>query len=78
MDDKETDVSDFLQRIVWSFGAGLLWLFVNMTAGIYGGWLFFNHKPTVGNIIFYCWMIVSLGFLLRFLYRTWKKKFPHG
>lgn len=78
MDDKETDVQDFLQRIVWSFFVGLVWLFINMTAGIFGGWLFFEHMPGIGNIIFYVWLLVSLAALLLFLYRTWKKKFPHG
>ena len=78
MDNNETDVQDFLQRIVWSFFVFLVWLFINMTAGIFGGWLFFEHRPTIGNIIFYIWMIASLAALLWFLHRTWKKKFPHG
>lgn len=78
MDEKETDVSDFLKRIVWSFSAGIVWLLFNMTAGIFGGWLFFEHTPTIGNIIFYVIMLFSLAALLRFLYRTWSKKFPHG
>jgi membrane protein DedA with SNARE-associated domain len=75
---QETDVQDFLQRIAWSFLSGLIWLFINMTAGIFGGWLFFEHSPTLGNIIFYAWMLLSLAFLLRILYKTWNRKFPHG
>lgn len=78
MENEETDVQDFLQRIVWSISAGLVWLLINMTAGIFGGWLFFDNRPTIGNIIFYCWMVISMAALLRFLYRTWNKKFPHG
>lgn len=78
MSSMEEDVKDFLQRIVWSISAGLIWLLINMTAGIFGGWLFFKDRPSAGNIIFYIWMIVSLAFLLRFYYRTWSKRFPHG
>ncbi len=78
MNEQETDVQDFLQRIVWSFFAGIVWLFINMTAGIFGGWLFFEHAPTIGNIIFYIWMLLSFIVLLRILYKTWNKRFPHG
>lgn len=78
MSDAEPDVTEFLQRISWSILAGLMWLFINMTAGIFSGWLFFQTKPTIGNILFYLWMVVSLVALLWFYYRTWKRKFPHG
>ncbi len=43
MDNIEPEVKDFLQRILWSIAAGLGWMITNMTAGIFGGWLFFEH-----------------------------------
>lgn len=73
MSDVEPEVRDFLQRIMWSIFAGLVWLFTNMTAGIFSGWLFFRQSPTIGNIIFYIWLLLSLLALLWFYYRTWKK-----
>ena len=76
--NEETDVQDFLQRIARSFLAGAVCLFINMTAGIYGGWFFFTNSPTAGNIIFYLWLILSVTALLWYLYKTWSKKFPHG
>ncbi|MEJ7767840.1 MAG: hypothetical protein WKF89_08510 [Chitinophagaceae bacterium] len=78
MNESETDVTDFLRRIVWSMCAGLIWLFINMAAGISGGLLFFEKKPRVANIIFYIWLVASLTALLWFLYKTWQKRFPHG
>jgi membrane protein DedA with SNARE-associated domain len=78
MSQEETDVQDFLQRIARSFLAAVVWLFSNMTAGIYGGWFFFENSPRLGNYIFYSLMLLSLAALLRYLYRTWNKKFPHG
>ncbi|MEO6915056.1 MAG: hypothetical protein ABI151_04880 [Chitinophagaceae bacterium] len=74
----EPEVQAFLQKVMFSIGAALLWLILNMTIGIFGGWMFFHDQPTVGNYIFYAWFFVSLFLLLRFLFRTWKGKFPHG
>ena len=74
----EPEVRYFLQKVMFSIGAGLLWLILNMTIGIFAGWMFFQKMPTLGNYVFYVWFIGSLFLLLRFLLRTWTKKFPHG
>ena len=74
----EPDVKDFLQRVVWSISAGMLYLIINTTMGIWGGWLFFYETPTLGNYIFYAWLLFSTIVLIRLLIRWWKKKFPHG
>lgn len=78
MDYFEPDVKDFLKRIVSSLFLGLFWLILNMTFGIYFGFLFVNGKISAGNIIFYVFLFGSLFLLIRFYYKTWKKKFPHG
>lgn len=74
----EPEVQDFLRRVMFSIGAGLLWLFINMTMGIFAGWLFFRNSPTKGNIVFYAWMVISFGLLLWIYYKLWSKRFPHG
>jgi hypothetical protein len=78
MSSMEPEVKDFLKRVLWSFFFGLFWLMLNMTLGIYFGLLFINEKIRIGNIIFYLFSISSLGLLIWFYYKTWKKKFPHG
>jgi len=78
MSGLEPEVQDFLKRIVSSLFLGLFWLMLNMTLGIYFGLLFVNRKISTGNIIFYIFLLGSLFLLIRFYYRTWKKKFPHG
>jgi len=78
MSNIEPEVKDFLQRIVWSIFIGIIWLFINVTAGIFAGWFFFYDTPTIGNYIFYTWFIISLAAMLYFFYRTWRKRFPHG
>jgi tellurite resistance protein TehA-like permease len=74
----EPEVKDFLKKIVLSLFLGLLWLFINMTLGIYFDLLPVYGRPDLANILFYLFFTGSGFFYIRFLYRTWKKKFPHG
>jgi hypothetical protein len=74
----EPEVRDYLRRIVLSFVLGLIWLVLNMTLGIYLGWMFFFDRPTAGNFIFYIFMFSTLVLYCWFLRRTWTKRFPHG
>lgn len=78
MSNMEPEVRDFLKRIVLSFFLGLCWLFINMTVGIFFGWMFFEGRPGLGNWLFYGFMAGSLVLFLRWQFRIWKKKFPHG
>ncbi|MEO6316807.1 MAG: hypothetical protein ABIU63_15350 [Chitinophagaceae bacterium] len=78
MSSTETDVSDFLTRIVWSITLVLVYMMIILTAGIYGNWFFFYETPTVGNYVFYAWILLSTAGTLYLLIKWWKKKFPHG
>jgi FtsH-binding integral membrane protein len=78
MSQMEDDASEFLKRVVWSLSSGLVWLIINLGVGIYAGWMVPENGITLGNIIFYIWMLLSLGLLIYVNYRIWKKKFPHG
>jgi len=78
MSSMEPDVQDFLKRIVWSVTLVLVYMLIISTAGIAGGWLFFYDTPTVGNYIFYTWVLLSTIALIWILVKWWKKKFPHG
>ena len=75
MSNMEPEVRDFLMRISLSIGAGLLRLFINVTIGIFGGWLFFYETPGLGNYVFYAWLLVSVVLLVWVYLRLWKKRF---
>ena len=75
MSNMEPEARDFLKRVSLSLGAALLWLFINITVGIFGGWLFFYDKPTIGNYIFYVWLLFSVLLLVWAFFRLWKKRF---
>lgn len=70
----EEDAKQFLLRVVRSLTAALLWLFINMTLGIYIGLLLFDQAPSTANIIFYIWFILSIGLLIRYLMKVWWPK----
>jgi hypothetical protein len=75
MSDMEPEARDFLKRVSLSIGVALLWLFINITVGIFGGWLFFYKTPTIGNYIFYVWLIASVSLLVWAYLRLWKNRF---
>ncbi|NII24404.1 hypothetical protein HB364_04910 [Pseudoflavitalea sp. X16] len=75
---EQDDPRDFLRRIVWTLSLGLVWLVGTIGIGTYAGLMVPEKKLTIGNIIFYGWMLISLAGLIWVNYRIWKKKFPHG
>ena len=78
MSQMEEDASRFLKRIVWSISSGLLWLILNLGLGMYNGWIVPEQGISTANIVFYIWMLLSLGILIWVNYKIWKEKFPHG
>jgi FtsH-binding integral membrane protein len=74
----QDDPRDFLRRVVWSLSLGLVWLVSNLGIGTYTGLMVPEKSVTIGNILFYVWMVGSLSALIWINVRIWKKKFPHG
>jgi hypothetical protein len=74
----EPEAKDFLRRVLFTVLLGFMWLFVNMTLGIYYDLLPIYGKPDAWNILFYCFFLGTGVLYGIFLHRMWKKKFPHG
>jgi ABC-type glycerol-3-phosphate transport system permease component len=70
----DPDARQFLKKILNSTSATLLWLLVNMTAGLFGGYALIDQKISIINIAFYAWLLLSLGLLIFYLRRLWTKK----
>jgi FtsH-binding integral membrane protein len=68
----DPEVKKFFRKILNSFGLGLLWMMTMATAGIYLGYGFAG-RSLFSNIVFYVVMFISLGFLIWYMHRTWKK-----
>jgi hypothetical protein len=69
----DPEVTKYFRKIISTFSFGFLWLFANITAGMYYKLAFINGKLSVINIVFYLLSIISLAALLWFYYRIWKK-----
>lgn len=70
----EPEVREFLQKIVWSISAIMVWMLVNILFGIKWGYAFFEKGHTLGAVIFYLWILVSLILLFRLYQKFWGQK----
>jgi hypothetical protein len=65
-------VKQFFVKILNSIAWTLLWMMSTATAGIYFQLGYTNGKPVIYTILFYAVMAITLFFLIRYLYRSWK------
>lgn len=68
----EPEIRAFLVRIANSIAMTLLWMLVNMVAGIRYNLAFFEGMPKWYNYIYYLWLVGSLALLLLYLKRKWR------
>jgi hypothetical protein len=68
----EPEVKAFLALIINSLAMALLWMMVNMTAGIYYNLAFFEDKLSIWNILYYIFFLATLAFLIIYLRKKWK------
>ena len=68
----EPEVRRFLRRVLFSVIFGIIWLFVNMTLGIYYDLMPIYGRPDLWNILFYCFFLGTGALYTLYLYRAWK------
>ena len=68
----DPEIKKFFVKILNSVALGLFWMMACAIAGIYYELGYTNGKPLIYTIIFYAGMVISLFFLIRYLYKTWK------
>jgi hypothetical protein len=69
----DPEVKKYFRKIINSFSLGFLWLFANATAGLYFGLGLWGEGPVIYTIIFYTLSIGTLGLLLFYYYKLWRK-----
>lgn len=70
----DPEIKKYFKKILYSFSAGLLWLIINVIAGIYFKLADRNERPLFVNLIFYSFLFLSLLLLLKYYYKVWKKR----
>jgi len=68
----DPEVKKYFRKIIYSLSFGLLWMTLNVMAGIYWGFGLIEGHLKFSNLLFFCWMLASLGLLLYYYYRTWR------
>jgi hypothetical protein len=73
MSHEEPDIRIYLQKVLKTVSAGMLFLLFHMTVGIYLNWGFFEGSIGIGNIVYYLFFLASLGGFIYYLLRVWRK-----
>ena len=68
----EPEVKAFLLMIVQTLSMSMLWLLINMTAGIYFNLGFFEGTPSIWNILYYIFFLASFILLITYFRKKWK------
>ncbi|MCE3283366.1 MAG: hypothetical protein K0Q66_2103 [Chitinophagaceae bacterium] len=69
----EPEVKAFLLRIVKSLSFAILWMMLNMTFGIFFDLGYIHSTITIGNILYYIFLVGSFSVLLWYLLKLWKE-----
>ena len=64
---------EFFLRIVYTMCIVIVWMLLNSSIGIMLQWGFIYDRVSVGNIIFYLWLIASLLFSIWKIWNIWKE-----
>jgi len=68
----DPEVAKYFKKILNSLFAGLMWMFINITAGIYFELAYGSQYSSFVHVLFFIWLAISLMLLLWYLYKTWR------
>ncbi len=69
----EPEIRAYLVRIANTIAIVLSWMVINSSAGIMHHYAFMEERLSLGNIIFYTWLILSGIWVTWYLIRLWSK-----
>jgi hypothetical protein len=69
----DPQIKAYFIRILNTISITLLWMLINVTAGIKYNLAFVEDHVSWKNIVFYCWLTLSFVVLLWRLYKIWNK-----
>jgi ABC-type glycerol-3-phosphate transport system permease component len=71
--ETDPDVTRYFKRILLTLTAGLIWMLLQVLSGIMTGYAFTENGFTWRNGVYYLGCLLSLGALIYYLYRIWRK-----
>jgi len=73
----EPGIREFFRRISSTIGLLIIWMAINMAAGIKYGLAFYDDKIRWYNVVFYIWVIASFAALIFAYTKIWKQPIEH-
>lgn len=73
----EPEALELLKKVSKSIFLAILWLGINSIAAIKGDHAFIKNYWTIGNAIFYLWLLISIVILVFLLNKIWRPKSNH-
>ena len=70
----DTEVKIYFRKIMKSFSVGLLWLMLSATMGLFLKLGYLQNGWRWQNTVFYSLLLLTLAFVIRYLYNLWRKK----
>jgi hypothetical protein len=67
----DPEVARYFKKILRSLFAFLMWLFINVTVGIYFELAYSKNYSSFIHVLFFGWLVLSLVLLLWYMYKTW-------
>lgn len=69
----EPELRILFAKLIKSLSLTLLWMITNMAFGVYFDFGFIHSSVSLANIIFYIFMLGTLGALIWYLLKIWKE-----
>ncbi|MEP6464770.1 MAG: hypothetical protein ABJB05_00630 [Parafilimonas sp.] len=73
----EPEIREFFRRVLLSICLLIIWMAVNMVAGVKFSLAFYEDKIQWYNIVFYIWVIASLAAAIFAYRKIWKDTIEH-
>jgi len=67
----DPEVTKYFRKILRSLFAFLMWLFINITTGLYFELAYSKSYSSFVHVLFFVWLALSLALLLWYLYKIW-------
>ena len=73
-DKIEPETRRYLKKIFFTMVFSVGWMFANVVFGLALELGYVEGKWTAGNILYYAGSVIALGFLVRWLIKTWGER----
>lgn len=75
-DNFDWQLMQFFLKIARTVFTGMCWMLVNIFFGLYLGYADPETSTPLKMVLFYAWLLLSLGGFIYYIWRVWRRKMP--